>query len=144
AIARFYENGKTAKDSVQRAIFKKSMEFECAFVKAGGLLGAGSDPCCVSAIAGYGDQRNYELLVEAGFTPEQAIQIMTSNGAKIFGYDNWVGTIQPGMQADLVFIAGDPVRTPAEIWNTEIVFRRGIGFDSEKLRASVKGMVGLR
>jgi imidazolonepropionase-like amidohydrolase len=144
AIARFYDNGKTAKDSVQRAIFKKSMEFERAFVKAGGLLGAGSDPCCVSAIAGYGDQRNYELLVEAGFTPEQAIQIMTANGAKILGFDKWVGTIQPGMQADLVLIAGDPVRTPAEIRNTEIVFRRGIGFDSAKLRESVKGMVGLR
>ena len=144
AIARFYDGGKTAKDSVQRAIFKKSMEFERAFVKAGGLLGAGSDPCCVSAIAGYGDQRNYELLVEAGFTPEQAIQIMTANGAKILGFDKWVGTIQPGMQADLVLIGGDPVRTPAEIRNTEIVFRRGIGFDSAKLRASVKGMVGVR
>jgi imidazolonepropionase-like amidohydrolase len=144
AMARFYDSGNTAKDSVQRAIFKKSMEFERAFVKAGGLLGAGSDPCCLSSIAGYGDQRNYELLVEAGFTPEQAIQIMTANGAKILGFDKWVGTIQPGMQADLVVIAGDPVRTPADIRNTEIVFRRGIGFDSAKLRESVKGMVGLR
>ena len=143
-VARFYDNGKTAKDSVQRAIFKKAMAFERAFVKAGGLLGAGSDPCCVSSIAGYGDQRNYELLVEAGFTPEQAIQVMTSNGARILGFDKWVGTIQPGMQADLVLIAGDPVRTPVEIRNTEIVFRRGIGFDSAKLRESIKGMVGLR
>jgi predicted amidohydrolase YtcJ len=144
SIAQWYDNGKNAKDSVQRAVFKKSMEFERAFVKAGGLLGAGSDPCCVSAIAGYGDQRNYELLVEAGFTPEQAIQIMTANGAKILGFDKWVGTIRPGMRADLVLVAGDPVRTPAEIRNTELVFRRGIGFDSAKLRESVKGMIGLR
>jgi imidazolonepropionase-like amidohydrolase len=143
-ISRFYDSGKTAHDSVQRANFRKSMDFERAFVKAGGLLGAGSDPCCLSSIAGYGDQRNYELLVEAGFTPEQAIQIMTANGAKILGFDKWLGTVQPGMQADLVVIAGDPVRTPAEIRNTEIVFRRGIGFDSAKLRESVKGMVGLR
>ncbi|HUQ82761.1 MAG TPA: hypothetical protein VM076_16540, partial [Gemmatimonadaceae bacterium] len=68
-VAAFYERGKTATDSVERAAFKKSMEFERAFVKAGGLLGAGSDPCCVSSIAGYGDQRNFELLNEAGFTP---------------------------------------------------------------------------
>ena len=81
------------------------MEFDRAFVKAGGLLGAGSDPCCISAIAGYGDQRNYELLIEAGFTPEQAIQIMIANGAKILGFDKWVGTIQPNMQADLVVVA---------------------------------------
>jgi imidazolonepropionase-like amidohydrolase len=143
-VAQFYENGKTAKDSIHRATFKKSMEFERAFVKAGGLLGAGSDPCCLSSIAGYGDQRNFELLIEAGFTPEQSIQIMTSNGAKILGFDKSLGTIQPNMQADLVLIAGDPVSRPAEIRNTETVFRRGIGFDSAKLRESIKGLVGLR
>ena len=143
-VAAYYEQGKTANDSAARAAFKKSMQFERDFVKAGGLLGAGSDPCCVSAIAGYGDQRNYELLVEAGFTPEQAIQIMTSNGAKILGFDKWVGTVSPGMQADLVVIAGDPVRTPSHIRNVETVFRRGLAFDAAKLRESVKGLVGLR
>ena len=143
-IQRYYENGKTAKDSVQRANFKRAMAFELAFVKAGGLLGAGSDPCCVSAIAGYGDQRNYELLIEAGFTPEQAIQVLTSNGAKILGFDKTLGTIQPGMQADLVLLGGDVVGQPGSIRNTEIVFRRGIGFDSPKLRESIKGLVGLR
>lgn len=143
-IAAYYERGKTANDSVERAAFKKSMEFERAFVKAGGLLGAGSDPCCVSSIAGYGDQRNFELLIEAGFTPEQAVQIMTSNGAKILGFDKVVGTIAPGMQADIVIIAGDPVRTPGDIRNVETVFRRGLGYDSAKLRESIKGLVGLR
>jgi imidazolonepropionase-like amidohydrolase len=113
-------------------------------VKAGGLLGAGSDPCCLSAIAGYGDQRNFELLIEAGFAPEQAIQIMSANGAKILGFDKRLGTIKPGMQADLVLIAGDPIRTSSDIRNTEIVFRRGVGFDSAKLRESIKGLVGLR
>ena len=143
-ISAYYERGKTATDSVEVAAFKKSMAFERAFVKAGGLLGAGSDPCCLSSIAGYGDQRNYELLNEAGFTPEQAVQIMTSNGAKILGFDKWVGTIAAGMQADLVVIAGDPVRTPADIRNVETVFRKGLGYDSAKLKESIKGLVGLR
>ena len=143
-VARYYESGKSAKDSIHVVTFKKSMQFERAFVKAGGLLGAGADPCCISAIAGYGDQRNYELLIEAGFTPEQSIQIMTSNGAKILGFDKWLGTIQPGMQADLVLLGGDVVARPADIRNTEVVFRRGIGFDSAKLRESIKGLVGLR
>ncbi len=143
-VATYYETGKTRNDSAARAAFKKSMQFERAFVKAGGLLGAGSDPCCVSAIAGYGDQRNFELLIEAGFTPEQAIQIMTANGAKILGFDNHVGTIAAGMHADLVVIAGDPLVTHADIRKVETVFRRGVGFDSAKLRESVKGLVGLR
>jgi imidazolonepropionase-like amidohydrolase len=144
AVNRYYENGKTAKDSVARAVFKKAMEFERAFVKAGGLLGAGSDPCCLSAIAGYADQRNYELLVEAGFTPEQAVQIMTSNGAKILGFDKRLGTIAPGMQADLVVLRGDPTRTPSDIRNTVTVFKRGIGFDSAKLIDAVKGRIGIQ
>ena len=143
-VAAWYERGKTSNDTVRIAAFKAAMRFDRAFVKAGGLLGAGSDPCCLSAIAGYGDQRNFELLIEAGFTPEQAIQIMTSNGAKILGFDSWLGTVQPGMQADLVVLAGNPVRTPSDIRNVETVFRRGIGFDAPKLRESVKGMVGLR
>jgi hypothetical protein len=143
-VSAYLEKGKTANDSVEIAAFKKSMAFERAFVKAGGLLGAGSDPCCITSIAGYGDQRNYELLIEAGFTPEQAVQIMTSNGAKILGFDKWVGTIAPGMQADLVVVAGDPVRTPGDIRNVETVFRRGLGYDSAKLKDSIKGMVGLR
>lgn len=143
-VASYYASGKTANDAASRTMFRKSMEFERAFVTAGGLLGAGSDPCCASAIAGYGDQRNFELLIEAGFTPEQAIQVMTSNGAKILGFEKRLGTIQPGKQADLVLLRGDPVRTPADIRNVETVFRRGIGFDAAKLKESVKGLVGLR
>lgn len=137
-------SGKTASDSIARLKLHKAMQFERDFVKAGGLLGAGSDPCCVSAIAGYGDQRNYELLIEAGFQPEQAIQIMTSNGAKILGFEKHVGTVKAGMDADLVVLNGDPVRNPADIRNVETVFRHGVGFDPAKLRESVKGLVGLR
>jgi enamidase len=48
------------------------------------------------------------------------------------------------MQADLVVIAGDPVRTPHDIQNVETVFHRGLGYDSAKLRESIKGLVGLR
>lgn len=145
-LTRFYDMGKkiagTREDGVQLKMYKNAMAFERAFVKAGGLMGAGSDPCCGPIIAGYGDQRNYELLIEAGFTPEESLQIMTQNGAKILGFDKTVGMIKPGMQADLVLLRGDVVATPASIRNTEIVFRRGIGFDSAKLRESVRGKIG--
>jgi imidazolonepropionase-like amidohydrolase len=76
-------------------------------------------------------------------TPEQAVQIMTSNGAKILGLYKLIGTIAPGKQADLVVIAGDPVRTPSDICKVETVFRRGLGYES-RLWASIKDMVGLR
>jgi len=121
------------------------MEYEFAFVKAGGLLAAGVDPTGGGgALPGFGDQRNFELLIEAGFTPEQAIQICSTNGAKVLGITDKVGPIQAGDGADLVVAKGDLVRTPGDIANTVIVFKDGIGYDSAKLIASVKGLVGIR
>lgn len=127
------------------AAFKKEMEFERAFVKEGGLLLAGLDPTGMGGIvAGFGDQREIELLVEAGFTPLEAIHIATYNGAQYLGDLDKVGTIAPGKQADLVVIKGDPSQKIEDIENVEIVFKNGIGYDSAKLIESVKGLVGSR
>jgi imidazolonepropionase-like amidohydrolase len=123
--------------------FKKEMEFEYAFSKAGGLLLAGEDPTGIGGVlAGFGDQREVELLVEAGFTPAEAIQIATSNGAQYLGDADRVGKIAQGKQADLVVIKGDPSSKIDDIENVEIVFKDGIGYDSAKLIESVRGQVG--
>lgn len=143
-VKAYYDSAQFRKDSVPRLALKKAMEFEREFVKAGGLLGAGSDPCCLSEIAGYGDQRNYELLIEAGFSPEQAMQIMTSNGAKILGIADRTGTVTAGKEADLVVVSGDAVATPGSIRNVTLVFSNGVGYDPARLTDAIKGQVGLR
>lgn len=122
----------------------KEMEFERDFVAAGGLLLAGSDPTGDGGtLAGYADQRELELLVKAGFTPVEAIHIATANGAEALGQSARIGTIAKGKQADLVIVAGDPSRNIADIRNVETVFRKGVGYDSERMFASVKGLVGV-
>ncbi len=127
------------------AAFKKEMEFEYAFSKAGGLLLAGLDPTGMGGvIAGFGDQREVELLVEAGFTPLEAIHIATFNGAQFLGEADKIGTIAVGKQADLVVIKGDPSKKIEDIENVETVFKDGIGYDSAKLIESVRGIVGSR
>jgi hypothetical protein len=127
------------------AAFQKEMEFEHEFAKEGGLLLAGLDPTGIGGVvAGYGDQREVELLVEAGFTPVEAIHIATYNGAKYLGELDRIGTIEPGKQADLVVIRGDLAADITAIENVEIVFKDGIGYDSAKLIDSVRGMVGSR
>ena len=139
------ETSARAAQSTMPDLFKKAQAFERAFVKAGGLLGAGVDPTGIGgALPGYGDQRNFELLIEAGFTPVEAIQIMTLNGAKVLRVDNQLGSIAAGKTADLVVIRGNPIATPAEIRNVTVVFKDGVGYDSPKLLASVKGVVGIR
>ena len=127
------------------ALLKKAMEFERAFVQAGGLLIAGLDPTGNGGIvAGFGDLREVELLVEAGFTPVEAIKITTLNGAKFLGEDARIGSIAPGKQADLMIVKGNPATTISDIEKVEIVFKDGVGYDSEKLIQSVQGLVGIR
>ena len=125
-------------------MFKNAMAFEKAFVDAGGTLGAGVDPTGFGgALPGFGDQRNYELFIEAGFTPGQAVQIMTANGAKILGVYDRVGSIERGKAADLVVLNGDLASDPSVIRKVTTVFKDGVGYDSPKLISSVKGKVGI-
>jgi hypothetical protein len=132
-------------DSPFTRLFKKEMDFEHAFAKAGGLLLAGPDPTGNGGtLPGFGDQRELELLVEAGFTPLEAIRIATLNGAQFLGEQNNIGSIAEGKQADLMLINGNPAANIADIEKVETVFKDGVGFDSAKLIESVRGQVGIR
>lgn len=131
--------------AIPESLLKKSLAFDRAFVAAGGLLAAGVDPTGNGgALPGFGDQRNYELLIEGGFTPTQAIQIMTLNGAKVLGMDRDIGSVAVGKKADLVVVRGDPVARPAEIRAVTLVFKDGVGYDAPKLVEATKGLVGIR
>jgi imidazolonepropionase-like amidohydrolase len=131
--------------AISPQVFRNAQQFELAFVRAGGLLAAGVDPTGNGgALPGFGDQRNYELLIEAGFTPVEAIRIMTLNGATVLGEDKRLGSITPGKLADLVVLKGDPISRPAEIRNVTLVFKDGVGYDSAKLIEACRGLVGIR
>jgi enamidase len=141
---RSYASVQTRQNSVYSTLFPKELALERAFAKAGGLLVAGTDPTgSGGVIPGYSNQRQIELLVEAGFTPLEAISIGTLNGARYLGRDARIGSLVVGKQADLIVIAGDPSTTMTDIRKVETVFRLGVGFDPAKLIASVTGKVGL-
>ena len=127
------------------AIFKKEMELEHAFAQAGGLLLSGPDPSGLGGtLPGFGDQRGVELLVEAGFTPVEAIRISTLNGAEFEGKADSIGSLAVGKAADIVVIRGDPSANINDIEKVEIVFKDGVGYDPAKLLDSVRGIVGIR
>lgn len=133
-----------AQPSVYKTLFPKNMRMERAFVRAGGLLTAGTDPTgSGGVVAGFSNQRQLELLVEAGFTPLEAITIGTLNGAKYLGRDARIGSIAVGKQADLVVITGNPAAAIADVRKVETVFKNGVGYDAAKLIASVSGQVGI-
>jgi enamidase len=136
--------GATPASQNYKALLAKGMVLEHEFAKAGGLLVAGTDPTGAGGvIPGYSDQRQIELLVEAGFTPVEAISIATIHGAKYLGRDTIIGSIAVGKQADLVVVTGDPSTRIADVRNVETVFKQGVGYDPAKLIDSVRGKVGL-
>ncbi|HUQ45107.1 MAG TPA: amidohydrolase family protein [Gemmatimonadaceae bacterium] len=126
------------------SLFPKEMQFERDFFRAGGLLLAGTDPTGYGGVvAGYANHRELELLVEAGLTPLEAIMVGTLNGARYLGREHRIGSIAVGKRADLVVVRGDPSVCIADVEQVETVFKDGVGYDSAKLFASVKGTVGL-
>jgi imidazolonepropionase-like amidohydrolase len=132
-----------ARQSKSALLLKRDMELERAFVAAGGLLMAGADPVGNGGmIPGFADHRELELLVEAGFTPVEAIRIATLNGATYLGRADRIGSIAPGKNADLVVVKGDPATRIADVENVEVVFKDGAGYDPKKLLDSVKGRYG--
>jgi imidazolonepropionase-like amidohydrolase len=138
-------SGPTAEKAERlRRAFDKEMRFERGFVRAGGLLLAGPDGVQNGVIAGYGDHRELELLVEAGLTPLEAITVATANGAQFLRQDDRIGTLAAGKRADIAVVRGDPSTRIEDVEQVEIVFKAGVGYDSMKLRTSVRGQVGIR
>ena len=123
-------------------LLRKEMEFERAFFAAGGRLLAGVDPTGWGGlVAGFGNQRQVELLVAAGLRPEEAIRVASANGA-YFLEDDLIGTVTAGLQADLFVVSGNPATNISDIRNVEIVFKKGMAYDPAKLIAATQGTVG--
>ena len=141
---RGYARTQANTGSQYAKLFPNVASMEAYFVRAGGTLVVGTDPTGGGGvIPGYSNQRAIELLVEAGLTPLEAIKAATMNGANYLGIGARTGSIATGKQADLVIINGDPTARIADIRNVEIVFKRGVGFDPQKLIESVRGRVGI-
>jgi len=140
---RMATRAQTAAGAEDKQAYLNDVGLERQFVAAGGLLMAGPDPTGDGGvIPGFGDQREVELLVEAGFTPLEAIRIATLNGATYLGLANRIGSIAAGKDADLFIVNGNPAANINDVENVIVVFKDGVGYDSAKLIHSVKGRFG--
>lgn len=118
AMGQYEKYAKFPPDELKRIKvgYKKIEDFMRRFVKAGGLIRAGSDPSW--GMPAIGIHEEMKMFVEAGLSPMQAIQSATINVAKTFRKDKDLGTVEPGKIADMVVIAGDPLK---DIWATQNV-----------------------
>ena len=102
-------------DRVKRG-YGKLEDFMRRFVKAGGLIRAGSDPS--NGMPAMGVHQELKMYVEAGLSPEQAIASATINVARTYFKEKEVGSIAPGKQADIIVVEGNPLH---DVWNTQNV-----------------------
>lgn len=131
-------------DPAWRRAFPKLMRLERMFVAAGGVLLAGTDPTGYGGvIPGFSGKRQIQLLIEAGFTVEQAVHIATQNGARFLGRDREIGTVTVGKRADLVLVDGDPRADVAALERIPLVFKKGVGHRADAIIDAMKSTVGL-
>jgi hypothetical protein len=71
---------------------------------------AGSGGGQMFVIHGPGIHREMALLVQAGLSPNDALQAATGRAAAALGAGNRIGQLKPGMEADLVLVDGNPLR----------------------------------
>jgi imidazolonepropionase-like amidohydrolase len=67
----------------------------------------------------------FELMVKHGMTPAQAIQAATVNAADLLGLSREIGTLEPGKQADLIAVSGDPLRDVTLLKSVNFVMKGG-------------------
>jgi imidazolonepropionase-like amidohydrolase len=92
---------------------------------SGVTIAIGTDSGLATALPGYWEHREMELLVEAGLTPMQAIRAATINGARFLGVDRDYGSIAPGKVADFVVVNANPLTDITNSRRIDAVWMKG-------------------
>lgn len=125
--------------------YAKMMEAVRIFFLRGGELVVGIDPTGGGdVVPGFGNQRAVQLLLEAGFTAEEAVMVSTLNGARYLEAADVIGSVEVGKRADLLLMEGDLRSDVDTVTRPVLVFKDGVGFDAPALLGSVRGAVGIR
>jgi imidazolonepropionase-like amidohydrolase len=116
-----YGGWKKGTDPEPERIRRKRESFRAA-------LDAGVDICMGGDVGVYThgtNARELELMVEYGMQPARALVAATSANARFFHLDDRLGTIRPGMLADIAAFEGDPTTDIAALRRVRFVMKDG-------------------
>lgn len=105
-----------------RAVGPRMMGMLAKAHAAGVKIAFGTD----CGVGPHGDNgREFQLMVQAGMTPMQAIVAATVNAADLLGLSDQIGTIEPGKSADIIATRGSPLDDVAQFMDVAFVMRAG-------------------
>jgi len=113
--------------------FRRYVELVGKLHAAGIPIVAGTD----QVVPGHSLHRELELYVQAGLTPLQAIQSATVVPARVMGLDRDVGTIAPGLRADLIVLDANPLADIRNIRTVRWVMANGVMYPTAGLWESI-------
>jgi imidazolonepropionase-like amidohydrolase len=113
--------------------------FTAHLIERGGRIIAGSDTPFVNLLPGFGLHDELQQLVECGMSPAQALEAATRLAAEALQIGHLVGTIEPGKQADLLVVDGDPTKDIRALRRIKAVIRGGCWRDPAALLAEAAG-----
>ena len=93
---------------------------------AGGVkIAFGTD----TGVSAHGDNADeFVLMVKAGMTPLETIQAATVNAADHLQISAIAGSLTPGHAADLIAVAGDPLKDVATLQRVGFVMKEGVTY----------------
>ncbi|MGC3944220.1 MAG: amidohydrolase family protein [Chryseolinea sp.] len=115
---------------------------ERKFVKQGGQIVLGADAADFGLLPGFQNHNVMISMVKGGWQPMEVIRMATIDGARFLKAEQELGSIDVGKSADLIIVSGKPDQSISDIRNVDIVFEKGVGYDSKALRERTKGLVG--
>src|SRR5262249_51073105 len=138
-VSRWAERRRAATGASARAADRTRRGWEhllaraARFHRAGGPVLAGTDCPNVAIVSGFSLHRELELLVRSGLTPMDALLAATSRAAARLDRADEFGTIAPGLSADLVLLAADPLAGIRHGRPIERVVARGRVYEPQRL-----------
>ena len=109
--------------------------FTAHLIERGARIVAGSDTPFINLLPGFSLHDELQILVECGMRPAQALDAATRLAAEALQIGRLVGTIEPGKEADLLVVNGDPTADIRALTRLKAVIRGGRWLDPGALLA---------